>query len=173
MDARKRYESIGHLSDAVNSFVVNRQLDIFRLPATDRASAVDAFKNSLDGEPDPIALYAYLTTLFVAWSSLILPSVVITLCFSFAGDKIDGDRGNHLGLGIGFLAVGICFAGALDAAWRRRIAKAARRCYLAANYSFDSHSLRLIRIARVNDAAIVLQAIAGVSLAIFITRGWR
>ena len=160
---RSGFDLAGRLTNAINQGIANRQLRGLRLGAENRSTA-DLF------EPDPIGLYAYLTTLLVGWMTLVFPLALLTLGLAYLGDKIDGARGNHIALGLGFMPIGICFVGGVDAAWRRRFAKAAKKRYEAANYTIDMRCRGLMRIAQLNDATIVLQTVAGLVLAVLIAR---
>ena|SRR5207245_4153600 len=171
MESQKRWlESVGNWTDSLNLFVATTQLKKLRLGGSRHGTAFEMFKESLSADPNPIELHAYLTTVVVAWSNLILPFSLLTVGIAYVGDKLDGIRGNHIGLGIGMLPLGICLVGGADALWRRWFAKAARRHFLAADSILDAHSRRLIRIARANDATIVLQTLAGLILAVTIAR---
>lgn len=130
-------------------------------------TGADAVREGLRVTATPIELYAYLTTLSVAWSSLILPACLFTLGAAYLGNRIDGSGGNTLGLAIGAAPVVFCFVGAADATWRRRFAKIAYRRYVRNEFTLDERTRRLVRIATVNDGTLILQIV----IAAFVS--WR
>jgi hypothetical protein len=80
-------------------------------------------------------------------------------------------RGLHL-IGHGalvpvFLFVGVfSVAGMVDALWRDILVGVARRRYRRADRSLDATTRRLLRIAQVNDATLLLQLAAGLVFAL-------
>jgi hypothetical protein len=147
---------ISRATDALNLFLARR------LTRRVEPRADQALSEAITGTATPIELYAYLTNLFVAWSGLVLPAALLALASAFVGNQIDGNRGNEVGLAIGMGSVAFCMVGAADAAWRRRIAKAARGRYLRNEFVLDEPARRRMRIARVNDGTLVLQTVIAV-----------
>lgn len=69
------------------------------------------------------------------------------------------------GLGVGvrlFAFVGVvCLAGIVDTLWRSVITSIAERRYTRAEYKPDRVTAGLMRVARINDAVLLLQLVAG------------
>jgi hypothetical protein len=65
----------------------------------------------------------------------------------------------------------LCLAGAVDALWRYYFARAAGRRYVAGGERFDVRTERLVKIARVNDATLLLQGVLAAAISAKVAGG--
>lgn len=117
-------------------------------------------------DPSPITLNFYFTMLLVGWTNLAFPVVLLMICFSLAGQEVDGSAGRLFGLGVGLFPVVFCLLGGADVFWRRMLTKAAQARYEAANYRLDQPTRRLLRLSRLNDGTLVWQVALSMVVAI-------
>lgn len=150
---------IGRWTDSLNLFLITR---LVRVTLRDRSGGADVFGAAVLPDASPSNVKGYVEA--VCWLWIILASVcgVLTGGLTWLLDTVDGNQGNTIAVTIGTFLVAFCSVGAIDALWRYYFARAARRRYYQVLH-VDDGVRQLIRIARLNDATIILQ-LAGAAL---------
>jgi hypothetical protein len=118
-----------------------------------------------DEEPEDRCIY--LTYLGLCWgkAALICAAVVFSIGYLIARvDKPIGDGFTQVTV---VFTTTFCITGGVDAIWRLELASSARRRYRRANSVVDKSCRRLMRIARLNNATILIQ------LAVASILAWR
>ena len=69
---------------------------------------------------------------------------------------------HHAFLPVFEFMAGFCIAGSVDAFWRYLVASAARKRFIGAGETVDHRTSRLMNIAQINDATILIQLAVGV-----------
>jgi hypothetical protein len=126
------------------------------------------FRDALAPDPNPFYLEAFLVNVAVYWMALTIPFGLLMVACAYVGNRFWGLEGNAIGLAIGVFAPTFCIAGAFDAVWRLYFAKAARRRFTAAGENLDAGVRRYLRIARVNDATLLLQFVGATLVSVLV-----
>jgi hypothetical protein len=116
---------------------------------------------------DPDLLLDYLNGVSAAWFIPLPVFILLMVALAYLGDVLAGVQGRHIGTAIGAFPCVVCVVGGLDAAWRLPFARQASRRF-AASQTLDPQSRRLIAIARLNDATVVLQFLIAAGVAVVV-----
>lgn len=116
-------------------------------------------------EPNPVFLKGYIDTLFYGWGILWSVFAALALALGYLGDKLTGHRDRWIFASVAVLPAVACLVGEFDALWRGFYARAAAKRYLQAERVFDDECRRLVRVARLNDGAIMIQLAVGIAVA--------
>jgi len=160
------FDALGRLTDRVNFAVARRRLG--RILSVDTGEVDGLARDIFSDEPSPPLLRLYLSCVFWGWSLLTPSFGLLAVGFAFVGDKIDGNRGNGVGAGLGMVPFAAAIVGQLDVIWRRQAAENAEHRFNAVGRTMDSETTRLIRIARRNDAGLLLQALIGLVVGVVV-----
>jgi len=147
-------------------------IDLVAINLMTRWLGIGSFAQTIEivgeDENDPEMQFGVFYALGGAWLSVFpvfaLPWTVIAFLL---------DRSSLVGpeVSASVLVAGgaFCLAGCLDALWRNVVVMEARRRYRSASGTLDDASRRLLRIAQVNDATILIQ----LGAAVLAYRYWR
>jgi uncharacterized membrane protein len=142
-------------NDSVNVFLVK----VWHRTRFRRST--DLFDDALLPDSDPEDLEIYLLGLFIAWGMLLAVLGVILAGVGWLLNKTAGNQGADIAFVTFVFVAAFCFTGVADAAWRHEVAnQACRRA--RRTQTIDEGTQRLMRLARINDATLVLQFVVGV-----------
>jgi hypothetical protein len=96
----------------------------------------------------------------LAWIMIMPWLAVLCVGVTYLLHRLDGDRGNHIGVGIILFVAVFCLVGAADAAWRYYLLMAVRHHYRSAQGQLN-RSNPVVRLASRNGTTVLIQIAFG------------
>ena len=109
-------------------------------------------------DDDPDDRVTYLSYLGLAWMTTFAACAVGGIGIAALLHRVDGESGKRIGVMLFVFVSVFCIVGTADAFWRICLASAARRRFCTQNRVTDDRTRRLLRLARVPDAQLLVQA---------------
>jgi hypothetical protein len=118
-------------------------------------------------ESNPEDLNAYLLSLVVTWGMLASALGLACVGLAYLLDMLAGHRGRAIGSVTLAFVLAFCISGAIDAAWRYWVVETVCRRNDVQG-ELDDQTTRLLRLARLNSATLILQLAAATIVAVLL-----
>jgi hypothetical protein len=126
-------------------------------PLSRSPDALEWWRETQSSDEKPERRSTYLFLVGTCWSKLALMCGVTVALIGYGLAQVDDSLGYSFASTTLVFTMAFCLTGLADTIWRSWLVAAARRRYRAANRTVDDQTRRLMRLARLDDGAIIIQ----------------
>lgn len=156
---------LGRRAESVNVWLASTPLVLGRRTMHDDFRR-QILREATGARPAPESLRFYLDAARIGWRFMLFYSGLFSVGAAYVGDRVGGERGFWIGFGIGMFFFTACLIGEVDLVWRLIVVRAAKRQFIAGGETLDGSTERLLRLAKLNNGILLVQACGGLAVAL-------